>query len=107
MTEAAREQFEGLGAEVPVSEDRSEDDEEVIEVMRENWDIVGIFLALETQWRVSITAGFDKPRIFWHGLDYTAADVVLRRSGHKKGRKALDRLAIMEDAALPVLNGAA
>ena len=56
---------------------------------------------------MNIVAGFNKTRTFWHGLDYNAADVVLRRSGHKKGRKALDQLAIMETAALPVLNGAA
>lgn len=75
--------------------------------MRENWDIVEIFLALETQWRLSVVAGLDKTRTFWHGLDYSAADVVLRRYGHGKGRSAFDRLLVMEDAALAVLNGGA
>jgi hypothetical protein len=76
----------------------------MVEVWRDNWQSVMFFLACETQWRVVGTmAG-----LFWVGIDYVAADVILRHRGREEKRatpaaKLLADLALMETAALPIL----
>lgn len=68
----------------------------VIEVWRENWDSLRAFRALETQWRaVAGLAG-----LVWLGIDFNAADVVLRRFNSPD--HVFEDLIAMEDAALAV-----
>jgi len=45
-------------------------------------------------------------QMLWHGLDYTAAAVVIKLYGHtgKKAQAIFDDLQVMERAALPILN---
>lgn len=61
-----------------------------------NWDSMLAFLACETQWRtVASMAG-----IFMTGIDYTAADVVLRR--FRSPDHVFEDLRLMEREALGV-----
>ncbi len=66
-------------------------------VDEENWESVGLFLKLSTQWRVAGMGGFT-------GLDYAAVDAVFKIYRVKNRVDRLDDLRIMEMAALPVLN---
>ena len=59
----------------------------------------GLFLALRTQWRLGVMGG-------WLGLDYAAAECVMRMHKIKDMRRALAQLQVMEFAALKVLNAA-
>ena len=88
--------FAAMG--VTVAADRCPDDG-VIEVDQRNWDSVRAFLGCQTQWRVAI--GF--AGAVWLGLDYAAAEIVLRMIG---GGATLADLQAMEMAALPILNEA-
>lgn len=74
-------------------------DDGVIEVDQRNWDSIRAFLGCQTQWRVAV--GF--AGAVWLGLDYVAADVVLRAIG---GTAVLADMQVMEMAALPILNEA-
>lgn len=85
-------QFADLG--VTVAPDRPEDEREGFEVMADNWQSVCTFLACETQWRV--VAGF--AGLIWLGLDYTAVDMVMRRSGVPD--PVFEDLQVMEAEAL-------
>lgn len=52
---------------------------EAFEVMPANWSTIIAWIACETQWRAAIgMAG-----LVWLGLDYTGADVALRRLGYE------------------------
>ena len=83
--------FARMGARVEVdAEDLSAD---TFDVWEENWASVCAFLDCQTQWRV---AGFGGSKML--GLDYTAVDVVLRRTGADDGVFA--DLMVMEAAAL-------
>lgn len=75
---------------------------EGFEVLPENWTSLCIFLACETQWRVAATmAG-----LVWLGLDYPAADIVLRRSGADDPDAVFADLQAMEAAAIDVFREA-
>ena len=79
-------------------------DAEAFEVMPCNWSSVCAFLACETQWRaVPMTVGnmaAIATSVIWLGLDYSAADVVLRRVAG--GDLVFADVQIMERAALDV-----
>ncbi|MGX1259795.1 DUF1799 domain-containing protein [Sinorhizobium fredii] len=65
-----------------------------------NWSSFLAFRACETQWRVVATmAG-----LIWIGLDYTACQVVLQQLDAPA--HIFTDLHAMEEAALPILNGA-
>lgn len=57
-----------------------------------------LFLALATQWRLAGMGGGVL------GLDYVAAEAVMRIMGMKKRAQVFDQLRTMEAAALRVLN---
>lgn len=59
----------------------------------ENWPVLRLFLALQTQWRY-------KPCGQLQGLRYDAAEVLMRRGGFKKKRRLFAHLQQMETAAL-------
>ena len=70
--------------------------EEQFEVWPENWSVFKLFVGLETQWNVT-AGGFI-------GLRYEGVEAMLRMSGVKKVRSVFERLQVMEQAALKVLN---
>lgn len=70
-----------------------------VDVWDVNWDALLAFLDLATQWRAIAGLG----GVMWLGLDYVAADVVLRRRG-SDGDEVFELIRVMEQAALPVLN---
>lgn len=94
-----RREFEELGAALapgtPVSTAS-----EGFDVMPVNWISVCTWLACETQWRVA--AGL--AGLIWLGLDYTAVDVVMRRS--RADDAVFDDLLVMETEALATFNEA-
>jgi hypothetical protein len=69
-----------------------------VPVWSSNWESLLTFLACATQWRAVAGIG----GIFWLGLDYTAADVVVSRRG--VAGTVWNDLMVMEAAALPILN---
>jgi hypothetical protein len=72
------------------------------EVWRVNWPIVDAFLAVATQWRqLALVDG----RVLWAGLDYTAADVALRRAEIAITADQWRGLQLMEREAAAALNG--
>lgn len=82
-------------------EDADDDDEYVVH--HDCWITVMVFLALQTQWRREL--GGMSGVLGWHGLDYVAAESVIRLMGYR--RQASDIFAglrIMESAALSLLN---
>ncbi len=77
-------------AEDLIPDDRSEE----IDVFPANWPSVCAFLGCQTQWRVVVAA----TGLVWLGLDYTAVDVVLRRTA--VADVAFADIQLMERAAL-------
>lgn len=69
-----------------------------------NWPALIAFLDCATQWRTQMVVGGRAARTIWFGLDYSAVDVVLRRS--KAGDEIFADIGAMEHAALPILNEA-
>lgn len=76
------------------------DDEDVIQVWDINGAVFEAFMGLETQWRVVGLAGFGFARLVKTGLDYCAAEMVLRRHGLADHPTAFDDLRVMEQASL-------
>lgn len=73
-------------------------EQDVIEIMQVNHASFGAFLACQTQWRVVASmAG-----LFWQGIDYVAAKLVLEDIDAP--RHAFADLRLMEAEALPILN---
>jgi hypothetical protein len=66
-------------------------------VFEENWDTVGLFCRLSTQWRVGGMGGF-------LGLDYAAVDALFRLLRVRDRAGEFTRIQVMERAALDVLN---
>lgn len=92
-------QFADLGAPIAIDE-RPLSTSQDFEVFAANWPAVATFLACETQWRVVSRM----VELVWLGLDYVAADVVLRRT--KAPDEVFDDLLVMETAALAALGEA-
>jgi hypothetical protein len=61
------------------------------DVYAENWDTVMLFLRVQTQWRTS-------------GLGYPAVESVMRMCRVKDRGAMLDRLRVMEAAALEAMS---
>lgn len=99
MDAKTRADFELMNVTIPEKESETDT---VVEVWAENWKVFDVFLALETQWRVAVVGGaMSAGRVIWVGLDYIAADVVLRRFGFADDdRKVLADLKVMEIAAI-------
>jgi len=81
-----------------------EQPDEDCSVWPENWQALEVFIAMGTQWRVSVGMG----GAFYSGLDYAALPVVERRIGIKAADRAdcFTRLRIMESEARTRLNEA-
>lgn len=62
----------------------------------ENWQVVEMFLRLQTQWRTSMSGVV--------GLDYGAVQWVLRLYEVEDQRSMLEDLQVMEGAALNLIN---
>lgn len=71
-------------------------------VFEENWQAVGIFSAMATQWKL-IAGAAD---VLYMGLEYQAIEPVLRLEGvpATDWRQVFQDLRVMERAALPLLN---
>lgn len=68
--------------------------EEDFPVLSENWDIVQLFMRLQTQWKYASSGTAI-------GLDYTSVDVVMRRLNiEDTDGSVFDGLQVMEFAAL-------
>jgi len=65
-------------------------------VWEENWDIVAMFLRMQTQWRI----GFGGPT----GLDYAAMDWLCRLYSVQDPVGLFEGLQVMEAAALTTFN---
>jgi hypothetical protein len=71
------------------------------ELLRENRQVVELFLVLETQWRLIVPPAGGL--VLYLGLDWLTIDVLLRRRRIKE-HGVFDDLLLMERAALTVLN---
>lgn len=69
---------------------------EDFEVDEENWDIVGMFLRMQTQWRI----GFSGPT----GLDYAALEWLCKLYPVEDPAFLFEGLQLMEAAALTTFN---
>ncbi|MER9211566.1 DUF1799 domain-containing protein [Mesorhizobium sp. M0663] len=104
----ARQDAEALG--VPsenLPEPTDDEESDVFEVWDINMPSVVLFLGCETQWRV-VARGM-QGLLYWIGIDYTAADVLLRaRPKREKKRypdgRLLNDLRDMEIAAREIMN---
>lgn len=69
------------------------------EVWAQNWPVVQLFLACQSQWRMAVGLS----GMVWLGLDYPGVDVVMRRRRMTRTNSAFEALQAMEFAALRVL----
>jgi len=85
-----------MGVKVEVTQ---KPENEAFDIMAMNKDSMLAWLNVETQWRVVASmAG-----LIWVGLDYAAVDIALRRLAFPDA--VFGDLLVMEEAALPILNG--
>lgn len=76
------------------------------EVWPENWDTVCAFTFVCTQWRTEgIGGGMAPGRVYWLGLDYTAAATGLDKAGLPNSPEVWRGMRVMEAAARNALNG--
>ncbi len=91
------EDFAALG--VQIEDDKVVDEDgDAFKAWDTNQEPLWLFLSLQTQWRaVASMAG-----VFWIGLDYGAADILMRTHslGKKMRRRMFEELQLMERAAL-------
>lgn len=108
-----RSQGSALGVDVDALVDQGEtaggEDDGPYGVWPENWAALGLFLAVQTQWKVipmdvPTPVGSISVR-HYIGLDYQSVDVVMRRRG-LDGSHLFEDLQTMEAAALKVLHEA-
>lgn len=90
------EEFAALGVHIEAEE--TDEDADACHVWDVNRDAVWLFLDLETQWRTLATMR----SLVWLGLDYAAADVLMRARGlrRKARHRLLEDLRVMEREAL-------
>lgn len=91
-----------MGVEIEQGEEAQES-ERHFAVSSENWPSLLLFLDLETQWRMHLGAN----GLIWLGLDYAAAEALMRMKRMRARDRLMSDLQVMERAALPVLNGVA
>ena len=73
------------------------------ELWPENLSIWHCWTGLSTQWRMGFIGM--EGRVIYHGLDYQAAEIVIRRYGYQdEADEVFQGLQTMEAAALPILN---
>ena len=82
-----------MGLELP---DLPPPPEENFFVWQTNWEIVQMFLRLQTQWRTNMSGVT--------GLDYTAAEWLFKLYAVEEPRELLEGLQVMEAAAMSKLN---
>ena len=70
--------------------------DEHFEVLRENWDVVGLFLKCQTQWRTSV-GGVT-------GFDYASVVSIAKLYKYKDLPSVIQDLQIMEIAAMAEMN---
>jgi hypothetical protein len=73
-------------------------------IWRENAATVRAFLSVATQWRVVAISAMAGGRVFFVGLDYTAAKVGLEAAGIVITSDLWAGLCMMEEAARDALN---
>ncbi|WP_292178320.1 DUF1799 domain-containing protein [Mesorhizobium sp.] len=101
---------EALGVPAESLPEATDDEEiEVFKVWDINMPVVRLFLGCETQWRV-VARGMDGI-LHYIGIDYAAASALLEARPRSEQRKHLawqmfQDLRLMEQAAIPILNGA-
>ena len=66
------------------------------EVLEENWQVVSMFMRLQTQWVPSMGGMI--------GINYQSVEFLFRIEGIENQREMLAELQVMEVAALQVLN---
>ena len=66
------------------------------EVWKDNWDIVVMFLRVETQWRIGMRGAT--------GLDYNVIRWAFEMYGVSDQREMFEGLQVMEAAALGAMN---
>ena len=71
-------------------------EEKPFEVYEENWEIVMMFLRLQTQWNVSMSGAI--------GLKYEVLEWFCRLYLIDDARSMLEGIQTMERAALPIIN---
>jgi len=74
-----------------------------------NWPSLEVFLALQTKWDlvpaiVMGPMGAAMTTFVYRGIDYQAAEIVMRRRGHAGDDRLFADLQAMEVAALKILN---
>jgi hypothetical protein len=71
-------------------------------VHADNWTLLGVFLALQTQWRVAV----GMTGVYYLGIDYSAVPAVFALLGIPKPKQAeaFSAIRLMEAAALPIRN---
>lgn len=70
-------------------------------VADKHWPVLAIFLSLQTQWRVLLA----EQGLVYLGLDYVAAEALMRMQGVKNRKDVFAGLQVMEAAAMSVFNG--
>lgn len=84
-------------AQMGLAIDVDENSTDAFQVWKVNWESLCCFLDCETQWRVAVSLSGQHLL----GLDYSAVDVVLRRTN--AGDQVFDDLQVMERAALAAM----
>lgn len=78
-----------------------EEEEHFLPVPPDIWDSLGHFLALQTQWRLAVGLG----GAVYLGFDYAGVAGLLKVMKVKKANRVMKDIQVMEQAALPILNG--
>jgi hypothetical protein len=98
------EQLSAFGFDPAAVEAAREEEAEAMQfgVHADNWKLLGVFLALQTQWRVAVGL----TGMVYLGLDYAAVPAALALLGIPKAqhREAFAGVRLMEAAALPIRN---
>lgn len=78
-----------------------QDETEICLVPSGIWDSLTFFLSLQTQWRIGIGFG----GVAYLGFDYAGVAALMKVTKMKGKAKLMRDIQIMEQAALPILNG--
>lgn len=83
----------------------AEDPDEAYPLWPDCVDAVALFLACQTQWRVTAVAGLGGGAMIFQGLDYPGCQVAAEARGARLEGRLFEDLRVLEAAALDVLNG--
>jgi len=70
---------------------------EALPILRENWDVIRVFMQMRTQWRRAGATGA------MSGIDYSALDIVAKALGVDLDAELLGKIQRMEFAVLEEL----